>query len=219
LVNLSNTTILAEMRTIEITGSFRKELGKKSSRELRNSNNVPCVIYGGKENIHFYTHENNFNKLVYTPDAHLVKLSIEGKEYEAVMKEIQFHPVTDKIIHIDFTEVSDNKPITINIPVRITGDAAGVKAGGKLRLKMRSLAVRGLVNDIPDYLTVDVTDLKIHQSVKVGDLSFNKIELLDSRKLMVVSVATSRVAQKTEEVEAEAEAAPATDGAEAPAEE
>lgn len=209
------------MRTIEITGSFRKELGKKSSRDLRNSNNVPCVIYGGKENVHFFSHENNFNKLVYTPDAHLVKLSIEGKEYKAVMKEIQFHPVTDKIIHIDFTEVSENKPITINIPVRITGDAVGVKAGGKLRVKMRSLSVKGLVNDIPEYLTVDVTNLQIHESVKVGDLSFDKIELLDPRKLMVVSVATSRVAQKTEEVEAEEEAAPVAEGeaTEAPAEE
>jgi large subunit ribosomal protein L25 len=208
------------MRTIEIAGSFRKELGKKSSKELRNAGNVPCVIYGGKENIHFYTHENNFNKLVYTPDAHIVKLSIEGEEYEVVMKDIQFHPVTDKIIHVDFTEVSDNKPIIINIPVRVTGDSAGVKAGGKLRLKMRSLTVRGLVNDIPDYLTVDVTNLKIHQSVKVGDLSFNNIELLDPKKLMVVSVATSRVAQKTDEVEAgEEAAAPAAEGAEAPAEE
>ena len=218
---MSSTTILKEMRTIEITGSFRKELGKKSSRDLRNSNNVPCVIYGGKENVHFFSHENNFNKLVYTPDAHLVKLSIEGKEYKAVMKEIQFHPVTDKIIHIDFTEVSENKPITINIPVRITGDAVGVKAGGKLRVKMRSLSVKGLVNDIPEYLTVDVTNLQIHESVKVGDLSFDKIELLDPRKLMVVSVATSRVAQKTEEVEAEEEAAPVAEGeaTEAPAEE
>ena len=209
------------MRTIVITGSFRKELGKKSSKELRKSNNVPCVIYGGKENIHFFTHENNFNKLVYTPDAHLVKLNIEGKEFEVVMKEIQFHPVTDKIIHIDFTEVSENRPITMNIPVRISGDSVGVKAGGKLRLKMRYLSVKGLAKDIPEYLSIDVTDLKIHDSIKVGDLSFDKIELLDSSKLMVVSVATSRVAQKTEEeVEAEEgaeEAAPET--AEATAEE
>ena len=93
------------MKTIEINGSFRKELGKKSSKELRKANNVPCVLYGGKENVHFSSHENNFTKLIFTPDAHLVKLNIEGKVYEAVLKEIQFHPVSDKIIHIDFTEV------------------------------------------------------------------------------------------------------------------
>ena len=208
------------MKSIEIIGSFRKELGRKSSRELRKENNVPCVIYGGEENIHFYTHENNFNKLVYTPDAHLVKLDIEGKSFDVVLKEVQFHPVTDKIIHIDFTEVSENKPISIGIPVKITGDSAGVKAGGKLRLKMRSLGVKGFAKDIPEFLPIDVTDLKIHQSIKVGDLSFDNIELTDSKKLMVVSVATSRVAQKTdEEVAAEAEAEAAAAAAETPAEE
>ena len=209
------------MKTIEITGSFRKELGRKSSRDLRKENNVPCVIYGGKENIHFYTHENNFNKLIYTPDAHLVRLNVEDKTYDLVIKEVQFHPVSDKIIHIDFTEITDNKPIIIKLPVKLTGDSAGVKAGGKLRLKMRSLLVKGLANEIPDFLTIDVTNLKIHQSIKVGDLSFDKIELLDSKKLMVVSVATSRVAQKTdEEIAAEAEAEVAAGAAaEAPAEE
>jgi large subunit ribosomal protein L25 len=218
---LSSTTTKREMKTIEITGSFRKELGRKSSRELRKANYVPCVIYGGKENIHFFTHENNFNKLVYTPDAHIVKLDIEGKSHLMVLKEIQFHPVSDKVIHVDFTEVSENKPISINIPVKLTGDSAGVKAGGKLRLKMRNLLVKGFANDIPEFLSIDVTDLKIHQSIKVGDLSFDKIDLLDSKKLMVVSVATSRVAQKSdEELAAEALAEAAAEGAaEVPAEE
>ena len=219
---LSSTTTLREMKTIEITGSFRKELGKKSSRDLRKENNVPCVIYGGKENIHFYTHENNFNKLIYTPDAHLVKLNVEGKTFDLVLKEVQFHPVSDKIIHVDFTEVTEDKPITISLPVKVTGDSAGVKAGGKLRLKMRSLLVKGLSKDIPEYLSIDVTNLKIHQSVKVGDLSFDKINLLDSKKLMVVTVATSRVAQKTDEelaAEAEAETAVAAAASEAPAQE
>jgi len=196
------------MKTIEINGTFRKELGKKSSKELRKANNVPCVIYGGKENLHFYTHENNFKNLIYTPDAHLVNLKIEGKEYNAVLKEIQFHPVSDKIIHVDFIEVAKDKPVTIGIPIRVLGDSVGIKAGGKLRIRRRSLLVKGFANDLPEFLPIDITELQIHQSIKVGDLSFDKIELLDPKKLMVLAVATSRVAQKTpEELEAETAAA------------
>jgi large subunit ribosomal protein L25 len=204
------------MKTIEINCSLRKELGKKSSRELRKANNVPCVLYGGKENVHFSTHENNFTKLVYTPDAHLVKLNIEGKVFEAVLKEIQFHPVSDKIIHIDFTEVAENKPITIGIPIKVTGDSAGVKAGGKLRIRRRSLLVKGKSGDIPEFLPIDITELMIHQSVKVGDLSFDKVELMDPWKSMVLTIATSRVALKEEEIPVEGAevAAPAAEGAE-----
>jgi large subunit ribosomal protein L25 len=196
------------MKTIVINGSFRKELGKKSSKELRKANNVPCVIYGGKENVHFYTHENNFKNLVYTPDAHLVNLKIEGKEFNLVLKDIQFHPVSDRIIHVDFTEVSVNKPVIIGVPIKVTGDSVGIKAGGKLRIRRRSLLVKGFANDIPEFLPIDITEVKIHQSIKVGELSFDKIELLDPKKSMVLAVATSRVAQKTpEELEAETAAA------------
>jgi large subunit ribosomal protein L25 len=205
------------MKTIEINCSFRKELGKKSSKELRKTNNVPCVIYGGKENLHFYTHENNFKNLVYTADAHLVNLKIEGQEYFAVLKDIQFHPVNDKIIHVDFTEVAPDKPVTVHIPIRVTGDSVGIKAGGKLRIRRRSLLVKGFANEIPEFLPIDITEVKIHQSIKVGDLSFDKIELLDPKKSMVLAVATSRVAQKTPE-ELEAETAAAALAAAAPTE-
>jgi len=194
------------MKTYEINGYFRKELGKKSSRDLRKEGNVPCVIYGGKENVHFFSHENNFIKLVYTPDAHVVNIHIEGKEFKAILKEIQFHPVTDKIIHADFTEVFNDKPISVNIPIKVSGDSEGVKAGGKLRIRRRSLTVRGLAADIPEHLPVDITELKIHESVKVSDLSFDKIELTDPKKTMILQIATSRVAQKTEEGEGEAPA-------------
>lgn len=206
------------MKTIEINAFFRQELGKKSSKDLRKALNVPCVIYGGKENIHLYTHENNFKNLIFTPNAHLVNLNIEGKEYTVVLKEIQYHPVSDRIIHIDFTEVSADKPISIGIPIKVTGDSIGIKAGGKLRIRRRNLLVRGFANDIPEFLPIDITEVKIHQSIKVGDLSFDKIELLDPKKSMVLAVATSRVAQKTpEELEAETVAATAAGAAGAPA--
>lgn len=204
------------MKTIEIKGSFRKELGKKSTKLLRKEDNVPCVIYGKEKNIHFHAHENSFKNLVYTHEAHLVKLSLDDKEYKAVLKDMQFHPVSDKILHADFIEIFDNKPVIISIPVKVLGDSVGVIAGGKLSIRRRTLKVKGLAPDLPEFLPVDITDLKIHQSVKVGDLSFPKIELLDPKISTVLSVATSRVVQKTEE-ETLAEEAAATAATEAAA--
>ncbi|MDO9341714.1 MAG: 50S ribosomal protein L25/general stress protein Ctc, partial [Bacteroidales bacterium] len=185
------------MKTIEIKGTFRTELGKKSSKQIRKTGNVPCVIYGKEKNIHFHAHENSFKNLVYTPEAHMVKLSIEDKEYKAVLKDMQFHPVNDKILHADFIEIFDNKPVVIGIPIKVTGDSVGVLAGGRLSIKRRTLKVKGLANDLPEFLPIDITDLKIHEGLKVGDLSYEKIELLDPRKSMVLTIATSRVVQKT----------------------
>jgi large subunit ribosomal protein L25 len=208
------------MKTIEIKGSLREELGKKNSKLIRKEGNVPCVIYGKENNIHFHAHENSFKNLVYTHEAHLVKVILDGQEYNAVLQDIQFHPVTDKILHMDFIQIFDDKPVIMNVPVTITGDSAGVKAGGKLVVTKRNLKVKGLAKDLPEHLTIDVTELQIHHSVKVGDLVFDKIELLDPKITTVVSVATSRVALKTEEEEAAeaAAAAAAVEGAEPTAE-
>jgi large subunit ribosomal protein L25 len=205
------------MKTIEIKGSFRKELGKKSSKELRKEGNVPCVIYGKEKNIHFFAHENSFKNLVYTPAAHLVKLNIEDKEYNVVLKDMQFHPVKDNIIHADFIEILENKPVVINIPIKVFGDSVGVIAGGKLSIKRRSLKVKGLAKDLPEALPVDITNLKIHEGVKVGELSYDKIELLDPKKSMVLTIATSRVAQKSDEEVAAEAATEATNAATAAA--
>jgi large subunit ribosomal protein L25 len=202
------------MKTLEIKGSFRTELGKKSSKKARKEGNVPCVIYGKEKNIHFQVHENSFKNLVYTPDAHIVKLDLEGKEYKVVLQDIQFHPVTDKITHVDFIEIFDNKPVTISLPIKITGDSVGVKAGGKLRIKKRHLKVKGFANDIPELLLIDITDVKIHHSVKVGDLSYDKIELIDPKITTVLSVATSRVVQKEEGEGVEGAEKPAAEGVE-----
>jgi large subunit ribosomal protein L25 len=204
------------MKTIEIIGTFRTELGKKSSKEIRKSGNVPCVIYGKEKNTHFFTQEINFKNLVYTPDAHLVKLIIEGKEFQAVLKDMQFHPVKDNILHADFIEIHENKDVIINIPIKVSGDSIGVIAGGKLSIKRRNLKVRGLAKNLPEALHIDITNLKIHDTVKVGDLSFDKIELLDPKKSLVLSIATSRVAQKSDE-EVAAEGAAEATGAAAPA--
>jgi large subunit ribosomal protein L25 len=205
------------MKTLEIKGSFRTELGKKGSKELRKEGNVPCVIYGKEKNIHFYAHENSFKNLVYTPEAHLVKLSIDDKDYQVVLKDMQFHPVKDNILHADFIEIHDKKPVIINIPIQVSGDSVGVIAGGKLSIKRRSLKVKGLANDLPEALHIDITDLKIHEGIKVGELSFDKIELLDPKKSMVLTIATSRVAQKSDEEVAAEAATEATNAAAAAA--
>jgi large subunit ribosomal protein L25 len=203
------------MKTIEIKGSLRTGTGKKNSKQVRKSESVPCVIYNEGGNILFHANENSFRKLVYTHEAHLVDIVLEDKTYRAVLHDMQFHPVSDKILHADFMLVFDNKPVVIDVPVTITGDSAGVKAGGKLIVKRRHLKVKGFAKDLPEELVVDTTELKIHQSIKVGDLKFDNIELLDSKITTVVSVATSRVAQKTEEGEG---GAPAEGAAEPAAE-
>lgn len=205
------------MKTIEIKGSLRTELGKKSSKEIRKAEGVPCVIYGKESNIHFQAPELSFKNLVYTHEAHLVDLNLDGKVYKTVLHDIQFHPVSDRIIHADFVQIFEDKPVIIAVPVSVHGDSVGVIAGGKLSIKKRTLKVKGLPKHLPEFITIDITDLKIHDNVKVGDLSIENIELLDMKKAVVVTIATSRVAQKAEgegegaEGEAAAAEAPATE--------
>ncbi|HOC47510.1 MAG TPA: 50S ribosomal protein L25/general stress protein Ctc [Bacteroidales bacterium] len=202
------------MKTIEIKAFPREHLGKKSTNSLRAEDNVPCVMYMEKENLHFYAHENAFRGLVYTPDVFLVNLEVAGKSYKAVMKEIQFHPVSDRLQHIDFMQVSEDKPVTIDIPLKITGESSGVKAGGKLRVKRRTLKVKGLTKYIPDHMTIDITGLGIGQSVKIGDLNYENLDIIDNKRAMIVAVEVSRVSLKEEEAAAPGAEAPA---AEAPA--
>ena len=201
------------MKTIEIKGSFRTELGKKSSKQIRKAGSVPCVIYGKEKNLHFHAPELSFKNLIYTPEAHLVKLNLDNHEINVVLKDIQYHPVSDKILHADFIEIFDNKPVIMSVPVKITGDSVGVIAGGKLSIKKRNLKIKGLPKDLPEHLTIDITNLKIHEGIKVGELSFDKIELLDPKKSMVLTIATSRVAAKSEEEVAAEAATEATNAA------
>lgn len=187
------------MKSIEIKAKLRSEFGKKGANALRAEKNVLCELYGGEENVHFYAHENEFRGLIYTPDVHLVKLNIEGKKYSAIMKEVQFHPVSDKILHIDFIQVFDEKPVIMNIPVKVVGVSEGVKAGGKLKVKRRSLKVKGLAKDFPEHLTVDISKLNIGDSTKIGDLEYDKLEIIDNKRNVIVSVEVTRNVAKEEE--------------------
>lgn len=196
------------MKKIQIKVTKRENLGKKDTKNLRNEGKVPCVIYGGKETIHFYAEENDFRKIIYTPEVFLVELDIEGTIVPAVMQDIQFHPVDDKILHIDFIEVVEGKDTIVKLPIKVTGTSAGVLAGGKLRTKMRYLKAKGSINSLPETLNVDITPLEIGGSLKVRDLSYDGLELLDAESAVVVAVVTSRAAKAAEgEVAAEGEAA------------
>lgn len=205
------------MKTIDISVNRRTATGKKDSKRLRNENNVPCVMYGGEEVLHFYTHENNFKELIYTPNVYIVNLDIDGKKYQAALQEIQFQPVTDKITHVDFVQVFDDKPVIMNIPIRITGDSIGLKAGGKLRIKRRAIKVKGFMKDLPDVLEIDITKLAIGMSVKIHDLSYQNLEILDPGRAMIVAVSSSRLSAKDEALfedgEESAEGAEGADGA------
>lgn len=210
------------MRTIEINAQPRKKTGKSETKKLRNEGNVPCVMYGGEETLHFYSQENDFNELVYTPNVYIITVNINGEKHKAVLKDIQFHPVTDKISHIDFIEVFEDKPVTVIVPVSLTGDSVGLKAGGKLRLKRRRLTIKGKIDALPDKLDIDITDLDVGQTIKVSELSYDGIEILDPPRAMVVAVISSRLAMKgmeipetvEEEAEGETEGEEAAEGAE-----
>lgn len=180
------------MKTIEIKGSKRTSLTKQSVKAIRNDEQSPCVLYGGKEPVHFSVTLADLKGLVYTPDVHMVKLNLDGAEYTCVLQDIQFHPVTDIIQHVDFLEVSDNNPVTINIPVRLTGASEGVKQGGKLVTKVRRLKVKALPAKLPDAITIDISPLKIGGHIRVRDLSVDGVTFLDSQSNVIVGVQTTR---------------------------
>ena len=200
------------MKTFELKGTIRKDTGKKYSRKLRMEEKVPCVMYGGKENIHFSMPELSFKDIVYTSNVYLLKIDIEGNNHDAVIRELQFHPVTDKIIHADFKEYYPDQPVIINLPVKIVGESIGLKAGGKLRIRRRILKARGLVKDFPEYIEIDITDLDIGHTIRIEDLKFEGLKFLDSSTSMIVSIVSARVISKAmltaiEDIEArEAEA-------------
>lgn len=205
------------MKTLAISVKERENVGKSNTRALRNQGNVPCVLYGGEKQVTFYAHENDFRKLVYTPDTFVVELDINGAKTRAIMQDIQFHPVTDKILHIDFLEVFDDKPITVSLPVILEGIAPGVKNGGNLMLRRPKIITKGLVANLPDAITLNIDHLKIGMFTYIKDIELEGCELLAPGNSVVVGVKTARGAVETEEEEEEGEEASTEEAAEAPA--
>jgi len=204
------------MKSFDIKVTARKNLGKKQAQALRLNNQVPCVLYGGKENIYFSAHENTFKNIIYTNAVYVINLDIDGEIHQSILKEIQFHPVTDKILHLDFVEISISKPAIVSIPVYITGIPVGVVEGGKMRQRKRYVRAKGLVADIPDSIEVDASNLSIGQSILCGDLSYEKFALVEPKRAAVVGVISSRAAARSMGEEPVVEAAPAAATAETP---
>lgn len=204
------------MKSISINGSKRESVGKKATKALRNAGEVPCVVYGGKEPLHFSAPELAFKSLVYTADAHTVEIEIDGGgKVKAILQDIQFHPVTDRILHIDFYQIFDDKEVTMNIPVHIVGNSKGVRSGGVLRKTNRVLRVKALPENLPDYLEADITELKIGSKLYVGALASDAFTIMHPDNTVVAQVRTSRTAvEDLDEEEGEEEA----EGGEAAAE-
>lgn len=205
------------MKSITIQGTKRESVGKKSTKALRDAELVPCVVYGGNEPLNFSTEEKSFKNLVYTPEAHTVELVVDGQTIPAVLQDIQFHPITDKILHVDFYQLSDDKPVIMEVPVRITGRARGVVAGGVLRQSFRKLKIKAIPSNLPDEIVVDVTPLRIGNKIYVGDIKADGFSFMHPDNAVVAAVKMSRTAMKgggadeDEEETAEGEA-PAAEG-------
>lgn len=196
------------MKSVAMSGSPRASVGKKDAKALRSQGLVPCVIYGGAEQVTFSVDEKQFKPLVYTPDVHIVDIDVNGKKYQAFLKDLQTHPVTDKIVHADFVEIVSGKPVTLSLPVRTTGTAPGVKAGGKLLKKLRRVTAKGAIDKMPDTISVDISGMNISDTITVRDLSYDGITFLTPANSTIVTIQVTRNVAE-EAAPAAAKAAPA----------
>ncbi|MEI6817656.1 MAG: 50S ribosomal protein L25/general stress protein Ctc [Bacteroidota bacterium] len=197
------------MKSLAISGSSRDVSKKNSAALTRKNGNIPCVLYGGTELVHFSAPELAFRNLVYSPNSYIVELNVDGKEYRAAMREIQFHNVSDKILHIDFLELNDSKPVMMDLPIKLTGSSSGVKEGGKLVMKMRNLKVKALPSKLPDNVEIAIDNLGIGASVRVKDITIDGVELLDAPNNIIVNIKMTRDVVETPAAAAAAKGAAA----------
>lgn len=195
------------MREVSLSGSPRAGVGTKDATAVRNSGRIPCVVYGSGSQTHFTVEQLEMERLVFTPHVSIVNLDVDGKKMKTLIKAIQFHPVTDKIQHIDFLELDAAKKVKVDVPIKLTGRSVGVMAGGKLQQVFRKLTVRALPADLPDDVTIDITEMKVGDAIRVKELATEKVEVLNSANAVVVSVKASRNVVATETPEAAGKAA------------
>ena len=198
------------MKTVSLSGSLRENVGKKDAKKHRREFKVPCVLYGGKEQIHFVSEEKVLAKIMHSPIAYIYNVNVGGQIYNAIVQDVQYHPVTDRMLHVDFMEILPEKPVTISVPIKVIGTAPGVLRGGRLIKKMRKLVIKALVQDLPDDLTVSIDGLEIGDSVKVSDMKFEKVTFLDVASSVIVGVRTARAVVEEVVPGAEGAAAAAT---------
>jgi len=181
------------MKVVSLSGSLREGVGKKDAKKVRKAGLVPCVLYGGEKQIHFTVKSIEFDKFLFTPEVTLVDIDIDGQVYRAVIQDLQYHPVTDKTLHVDFLQVFEEKPVKISIPLKIVGTSPGVIKGGKLNKKMRKVLVMALEKFLPDFVEVDISTLNIGTSIRVEDLNVEGLKFMDPPRSVVVTVKTARV--------------------------
>lgn len=200
------------MQTLTIEGKVRTVFGKNAAKNHRNKESIPCVLYGGGTTINFEAGEKELHNLIFTPNFYKVNVTIDGATHEALMQEIQFHPVTDKVLHVDFLKLDPAKKIKADVPVKLSGQAAGVRAGAKLVQKLKKLSIKALPKDLVDAITLDVTPLEVGKSIRIGDVSVQNVEILGTKSMPIVSCLVPRVMKVEEEkpAVAAAGAAPAT---------
>ncbi|TCN72957.1 50S ribosomal protein L25/general stress protein Ctc [Acetobacteroides hydrogenigenes] len=183
------------MQNIELKGALRSDLGKKGAKDIRRSELTPCNLYGNGGNVNFTVVEKDLKDILYTPNAYIIDLNIDGKSEKAVIREVQFHPVTDEVLHIDFYRVTEDKPVVIEVPVKLNGSSDGVKQGGKLQLSSRKLKVSALIKDLPDTLDIDITTLGLGKTIMVGELEFPNVTILNPKSTVVCAVKMTRAAR------------------------
>lgn len=191
------------MKSVSVSGSPRENVGKKDAKKCRVEGTVPCVLYGGKDQIHFVTGEKSFDPILFNPGSYIIKLTIGGKIYDTILQDVQYHPISDKILHADFLELTPGKPVIISIPVKLVGTSAGVLKGGKIITKLRKLKVSAMQEHLPEEISVKVDDLDIGGVIKVSEMKLKNVEFLDVKSTVIVMVKSTRAAA----TEAEAAAA------------
>lgn len=187
------------MKALKLSGSPREGVGKKDAKKLRREGKVPCVLYGGKKQIQFSIPERDFKPVVFTPHTYLLELEVDGKTYNCILQDVQYHPVNDNILHVDFMEIFPDKPVTIAVPLHYTGTSKGILKGGRLFRKYRKLTVSALPKDLPDEIVVDITELSINDSIKIEDLERPNITFLDPPTSVAVAIKTQRAIEEEEE--------------------
>ncbi|MBA3683505.1 MAG: 50S ribosomal protein L25 [Bacteroidetes bacterium] len=197
------------MKTVSLSGSLRANVGKVDATAVRAKGHVPCVIYGAGEQIHFSADTRDFKNIIFTPDTNLVEVNVDGKKYLTVLQEAQYHKINDKLIHADFLAVSTDKPVSVYLPVKAIGQSEGVKAGGKMTIKLRKLKVKGLISKLPASIDLNIDKLTIGKSISVGDINVDGITVLHPKNISVISVETTRAVVAEEPAKTATTATPA----------
>ena len=194
------------MKTVSMSGSLRENVGKKDTKALRKAEMVPCVMYGsGEEQVHFATEAKNFKKLLFTPETFVIDFTVGGKTYKTILQDVQYHPVTDEVLHADFLIVKENKPVTVSLPIALEGSAAGVMRGGKPKKGIRKVKVCGLIKDLPDYVVVNISGVNINEAIKVKDLSIENVTPVTPGYTVIYAVNMARGASISNDEEEAAE--------------